>query len=319
MSVIYKKSFMTIGNENINGVDNLSDIDLTAATLDSRIKYKCASNHAYYAADGTIQFAEPNVWPLEYQNGVAVGRHEPEPQATNYNADVLSLRSLSQIVGDEMSYMGLPLFMCTYPPGRDKYIQCRTAVRGRGVFTLSHYALYDPSSMNGETAVGRAICFGISYPGLDRQFSVSLKNGDAAQLTGSFERVTSQRFRDCYRCIGVIQTTDAMTSLAQRMMIAQSGAVIDVATTQMLGTPQVEDGKFATSPIVTDGSPGTRAAAFASVKNPGGSATSIRVHYSDSTTADFNFPADGSDIPLPQSDADWGTRYITRIQYARSL
>ncbi|WP_425133774.1 hypothetical protein, partial [Enterobacter hormaechei] len=62
---------------------DLSDIDLTSSALDYRVSFSCASNHAYYSADGTIQFAAPDVWPLEYRDGVAVGRHEPEVQSDN--------------------------------------------------------------------------------------------------------------------------------------------------------------------------------------------------------------------------------------------
>ncbi|HHV9275769.1 TPA: phage head spike fiber domain-containing protein [Escherichia coli] len=317
MNIFRKKKFMTIGSEINNKEADLSDIDLTSATCDSRLAFSCASSRAYYAVDGTIKYAKPNIWPLEYKNGIAIGRHEPEPQATNYNIYVKTLNKLSSIVGAEFDYYSLPLFFCNFPAGRDRYIQCLTTLAGAGIYTVSHYSLYDSVLTNGKTAIGRPISYGMVAPGLDRQFSVNLETGGTSTPTGTFLRTAAQRFHDGYRCIGVISTDSTLTQLAYRMMIAVTNVTLDTDTTQIIGMPQVETGAFATSPIITSGSAATRAAAFASIKNPGGVATAVRVFYTDGTVALLEFNG-ATDVDIPYANSDWGTRYISKCEYLKS-
>lgn len=57
-------------------------IDLTAQSLDSRISYN-GPTHLYWDASGKLATSTANVWPLEYRDGVAIGRHQPEPASTN--------------------------------------------------------------------------------------------------------------------------------------------------------------------------------------------------------------------------------------------
>lgn len=73
---------VVIGNSSTQ--PDYSPIDLTSEVRDSQQRYYCNSPRAYYVADGLIHFAVPNEWSNEYRDGVTVGRHEPEPQQTNY-------------------------------------------------------------------------------------------------------------------------------------------------------------------------------------------------------------------------------------------
>ncbi|MEY8772246.1 hypothetical protein AB6T85_17715 [Erwinia sp. ACCC 02193] len=57
-------------------------IDLTAQSLDSRISYNGPA-HLYWDASGKLSTSATNAWPLEYRDGVAIGRHQSEPASTN--------------------------------------------------------------------------------------------------------------------------------------------------------------------------------------------------------------------------------------------
>lgn len=313
MKGLYIPGAVILGNPgSSSGGADLSDIDFTASKLDSRVSYSCASSHAYIAEDGTIQYAAANEWPLEYRDGVAVGRHEPEPQATNYNPYVMTLNTQSTIVGSQFDYYALPLFNCDFPAGKDKFIECMASVSGVGTFTLSHYALQ--ASIAGNTAVSRPISYGMTTE-LDRRMAVNLETGTTSVERGTFVRTAAMAFHDAWRCICVINTDANLTQLAQRLMVASPVATI-AATQQIIGMPQIESGNFATSPILTNRSAATRAQAFASIKNPGGIATSARVHYSDGETAMFDFDG-AAEINIPVSGTDWGTRYITKCEYMK--
>ncbi|TLU69590.1 hypothetical protein FFB58_00780 [Enterobacter sp. MF024] len=310
---IFRKSLLTIGNAGQTTGADLSDIDLTAATLDSRIKYQCMSSHAFIAADGTVQFASPDVWPLEYRDGIAIGRHEPEPQATNHNQYVANFQSCSAFVGNGVDYHGLPLFFCTFPEGNDKYIPCPTDISGAGTYTLSYYGLYNETT-NAITSIGRPICYGMEHPSLDRTFAVNITTGETAVLLGDFKRITAQRFFDSYRCICSVSTDNALTQLEQRMMTAVTNTE---SGTQILGMPQIEAGEIATSPIITNGEPVTRADSSVRIKNPGRMATSVRVIYTDGTSKLFDFNGN-DDVDIPAAIFDWGTRYISKCEYLKS-
>lgn len=68
------------GSAEQNG--NVSVIDLTSPTPDPRIT--CISpGLRYFNESGALVAAAVNEWPLEYRNGVSVGRHEPEAAALN--------------------------------------------------------------------------------------------------------------------------------------------------------------------------------------------------------------------------------------------
>lgn len=271
---------------NAGGAD-LSDVDLTAARIDRRVKFQCASHRAYYAADGTIQFAEPDVWPLEYVNGVPVGRHEPEPQATNLKigsrAPTSALYMLAKTANAVLS-----------PAGIDEYIEYKTASVTATPTLFSDVRLSESSPLTA-SVIGR---------NGTAEMLLRKENGTAtAPFSGEFSRAV------------LVSDYDAAASRNRYSVFFPRS----LGTTGYIWHMQLETGELATSPIMTTTSAVTRAAAFVSVTNPGGQATAIRVHYSDGTTDEYDFGANGSDIQLPQSATNWGTRYITRIQYARGF
>ena len=50
-------------------------IDLTTTQLDSRLTYTGPA-HSYLGSDENLSTSAENEWPIEYVNGVAVGRHD---------------------------------------------------------------------------------------------------------------------------------------------------------------------------------------------------------------------------------------------------
>ncbi|AWH88029.1 prophage tail fiber N-terminal domain-containing protein [Limnobaculum parvum] len=69
---------------------NGSVINMLSEELDNRLRYKCANGYAYKGANGLLHYAGADIYPVEYINGIAVGRHEPEPQGSNnflYSSD----------------------------------------------------------------------------------------------------------------------------------------------------------------------------------------------------------------------------------------
>ncbi|WP_407224618.1 hypothetical protein [Enterobacter hormaechei] len=144
---------------------DLSDIDLTSSALDYRVSFSCASNHAYYSADGTIQFAAPDVWPLEYRNGVAVGRHEPEPQRTNLisYSENLAAWNVNPVV------TGITKTGPNNPYGEKSYAVAVSAIVNSGVFTKSQVSAGQryTISMAGISGDSRMMLIGNGYLGTE--------------------------------------------------------------------------------------------------------------------------------------------------------
>lgn len=271
---------------------DLSDIDLTSSALDYRVSFSCASNHAYYSADGTIQFAAPDVWPLEYRNGVAVGRHEPEPQSTNYMLNTATpellktaLAGRGTISARRLAQPGLPIAEYTfYTPSA--LSECYSLIGGQGEWGggYSAYSAFVRSDQKNKQIV---------------MYADSPLEHPRYPITSSLTRLVIKRTAAGPARFSWL----GLRSLADTLIASVSGY-------------QVEKGTFVTSPIVTGATAATRAAAFVFIKNPGGIATSCRVNYSDGTTSTLDF-AGAEEVQLAQAATDWGTRYIQRIEYLK--
>ncbi|HCM9151728.1 TPA: hypothetical protein N5K88_001825 [Enterobacter cloacae subsp. cloacae] len=269
---------------------DLSDIDLTSSALDYRVSFSCASNHAYYSADGTIQFAAPDVWPLEYRNGVAVGRHEPERQSTNYMNSVHPENMTSAVAGSTLN---------------------RSAVISMlGLPTISAKLITPSASMSVYSLFG--IAGGQPGPGKPGVVSVWISVDEAEPFTVYTNNETQFIPRQIEPGLQKIILRDALKIDYVMMGLRNVQASY---TARMCGF-QCEAGAIVTSPILANGTPTTRSAAFVTVKNPGGVATAMRISYSSGESDEISFNgADESQIPF--SSTDWGKRYIQRIEYIR--
>ncbi|MGU7657869.1 phage head spike fiber domain-containing protein [Escherichia coli] len=310
MRGLYVPGAPVLGNISAGGGGaDLSDIDLTSQSLDSRIKYQCASSHAYYAADGTIQFAAPDVWPLEYRNGVAVGRHEPEPQRTNLFAYSDNLTAWVKN-GDvtEITQNGP-----ANPYGTPSYAVGVGATANSGVFIRSQVTTGETYtiSITGRADDARVMLIGEAYLG-GQPVRVNFKDKTstlAAPFAYRFADITNGGWRR-------YAFTGASTGTGTPGFVVYSADA--VAGSYSVALVQHESGAFATSPIVTNGVAATRAAALGFVPNPGLLATAARIYYTDGTTYDIEFNGAPRGA-IPQASKDWGTRYIEGVSYAKGF
>ena len=305
---------------------DLSDIDLTSSALDYRVSFSCASNHAYYSADGTIQFAAPDVWPLEYRNGVAVGRHEPEPQATNFSTSGAlppAYVTGKMIVNGSELHGALNIFDFTLDTsvGVDRYVTYLTsALIANGYITASFYTAMGGSGNPSRYSANRVIVYGNTGNYLDRRSILDFLTDTITPSQGQGAYIESVRLvhgGGLVRNVITLQTQSPVTRTDIRAMVTPDGLKTDVNLSGLIGGIQIEQGKLIPSPILTTGEAKTRAAAFATVQNPGGLASAIMVHYSDNTSEQLEIPTNSPSIQLPQSANDWGKRYIQRIEYIR--
>ncbi|RTO57308.1 hypothetical protein EKN65_18585 [Enterobacter cloacae] len=290
---------------------DLSDIDLTSSALDYRVSFSCASNHAYYSADGTIQFAAPDVWPLEYRNGVAVGRHEPEPQRTNLTSYSENLAANSPYWTINGVVTGITKTGPNNPYGEKSYAVAVTASVYPGVFARMQASAGQryTISVAGISGDSRMMLIGNAY------FGGEVVNVNFRQKTSTLSSPFTWRFNDVNtEWVRYAFTGDSIKSGTPATVIYSAEVLAGSYSCAMV---QHESGAFATSPIITNGIPATRAAAFATVQNPGGLASAIMVHYSDNTSEQLVIPTNSPSIQLPQSANDWGKRYIQRIEYIR--
>lgn len=278
--------WVTIGS----GTD-LSDIDLTAATLDARVRFACDSARLYWAADGTLQTAAADVWPLEYDasTGKAVGRTPPEPQATNWQLECRASNvAKTGGVGNFFSDTGTTVLTGTGPDGGD-------------IGEVSSTAFYLYAEYNATAAAWLVSATG-SVPGaawerIELPFTLTA----AANVRTYNARAGSTSY--VYGLTAsAIPAGNAVASFFRRL----DGSSI------LTGLVQVETGSYATSPVITDTSAVTRAQAFAYVLTQ--NARGMIVTYSDGTSESFTFSGEYQ-YPLPNPSAHWGARYITKIAY----
>lgn len=288
MGWIHVPGATVIGNvSGAGGGANLSDIDMTADRADPRLIFECLSPRAFIAKDGTIQFAAPNDWPLEYKDGVAVGRHEPEPQRTNYRLNSIA------------------------PPG-NFYLMAKTGSLVPTPTGETGYIEYLTQSGISATA---AMFYDLTFDS-DRKitFSVIGKNGTAT-LTMGREGNTERPVLGSEFGLTVLHTQYVSTDARNRYSIFFGN---QPQRTGYVWSAQLEEGEFATSPIITSSAAATRAAAFGAVLNPGMLATAARIYYTDGTTYDIDLAGTPRGA-IPQSSKDWGARYIEGISYAKGF
>lgn len=298
---------------------DLSDIDLTSSALDYRVSFSCASNHAYYSADGTIQFAAPDVWPLEYRNGVAVGRHEPEPQDTNlliwsssFNAWTKAGITVTKNAAPDISGGNTAQMLTASATSYSRVFVSPQLSAGNNTLTLIVRAGSTPYLHGTFEDIGTTNTMRFYANMTTLETSVVVVRGiisgemTARKLVGGWVMLT----------LHAVLPADSGYYVFFGPSNVLGGVSAMVGDTIYAAFTQLERGPVATSLIATNGAAATRAAAFAWVKNPGLMAAAARIYYTDGTTHDIalNGAERGS---IPQSTKDWGKRYIQRIEYIR--
>lgn len=272
---------------------DLSDIDLTTATLDGRVRFACDSTRLYWSEDGTLKTAAANVWPLEYSisTGLAVGRTPPEPQATNYQLNSRGNVAESVTANGSASFItdaGTTITTAVGPDG-GAIGEAPNAFTLYGVYnaTAGAWLVNATGSAPGDSWERVALPFTLSAAGVLRTYNA---------------RASSSSYLYALTA----------TAIAAGSVVASFFRKMDATTGVISGLVQVEQGSFATSPIITEGTGVTRAAAFAYVLTQ--NASGMTVTYSDGTSESFTFSGEYQ-YPLPNPSAHWGERYITKVAY----
>lgn len=274
-------------------LNNTSSIDFKETTLDSRIQYLNAGRHAYFGSDGLIHYAAPNEWPLEYRNGEPVGRHEPEPQRTNYVKNSMMASASNWHAYQSTFTQGA----VTAPDGsKTALITNSSAGAGHGVYQLSNI----PTP--GDTFPITASCFA--------------KTSSSCQLYLERSGVPARLFLANEEWQYGTQHVDgkSITTPYLGTLVFYSTPDSAAGDSYSAWAVQVEIGECSTSPIATTSAIATRANAIAGVQRQG--ASGIRVIYDVGDPDIHVFPDDGDSVfYLPYAKYDWGYRLITEIQY----
>lgn len=312
-----------IGNVNQDGdrgnVD-LSDIDLTVETLtDKRVRYGRLGTQQFIGANGYLQSAPENTWPLEYLNGTPVGRSEPGPQSTNlipYATDFTKWRqdkaavtanagialdgtNTAQLITTLERTSGEPIVYIT--PRIEPGDYTLTIVVRAGSTNFVHAALRDSANTNSTRVFANLTTLETSVlqvAGSITAAASAITLGDWVLLTAHFKT--------------------ALPAGSYFLYFGPSGGInVGAATGDSIYATfaQFEKLIVGTSLITTTGVAATRAAAFASVRVwPW--LTGIRLHYSNNTVDSILLNgSEGDWYQLPFSTRDWATRKIRRISY----
>lgn len=278
-------------------------IDLLATTLDSRVTYSGPS-HSYIGADGKLKQSAVNEWPLEYKNGVPVGRHEPEPAATNLFGSIM-LENMTSLPGSDG--------FTEYRESGSGSVFHRTQFRTSGA--LSGNITYSLMLMHrGRTN----LAFRAGFSGNTFQ-NIGINNRQVGYVGSGYVSASTTIVSDeafIFRAAfpyfgannGLLTSPTSVTDDSVPVVIADTAAGFSAAY------PQIEAGLLATSPIISAaGVQGKRAASSVSVKRDG-KASSVTVIFNtgEKLTIPFN---NAESVSVPVSSLDWGTRFMTRIQY----
>lgn len=259
-------------------------IDLKAATLSSRISYDGPA-HFYWARNGLIAQSDENRWPLEYRNGVAVGRHEPEPEATN-----LQGQSRATVLGDFVKESeDFTLIVANNGPdgGPIANIPVEASSYAFSQDIDGPYLL--PETLHELTDHWKRTTFRVR----------SLKYSRLRLWLGRNKEMSRPSFWF---------TTNYYIS-AQQLAVSFFAKKGD-GKTFPVGFGQIEAGTVSTSPIVTDDQQRTRRASSVTVDVRGYG--QIEIAYSDGTSTTAKTAGDY--FTIPTATHDWGTRYITTIK-----
>ncbi|MFH8134199.1 hypothetical protein ABU178_08430 [Pantoea osteomyelitidis] len=264
------------------GVQKHNDcfIDLTSDSTDPRIKYT-GPPHFYWDSDGHLHLSDENEWPVEYKDGLPIGRHAPEPAAVNLQPEMRG--DTARINGSTGNFIYTPTSGYAVAEGPD----------GGPIASVNTdellYGIYDQTS------------------------SAWLEAPAPITDLSSWTRVIST-----LRAEGAVRTYVGRRDTANYLYALCQLPVADTYTfshyrklgsSLLTGFVQVEAGTIATSPILTGTDKVTRNAATAIIATAG--INRLTVSWSDGASDTYQTPEDSFSLPL--SAHHWGTRYMQSI------
>ncbi|HCB9838977.1 TPA: hypothetical protein M2Q89_003801 [Escherichia coli] len=234
----------------------------------------------------------PDEWPLEFRDGVAIGRHEPEPERTNYSKGNINPGKMGKTVWADASlnYVDGELYGSGYLPA--SVFMYFTTDGDSGTYTLT-------SGNVGNLKIDGSVIYSVL---------IGTASGRKMTLYADEQRYTAHDIAPASR-LTVKKESERVIGRYWWLGLRQLQATLTVE----LGGLQAELGEFATSPILTDKEPVTRQAASVCISTE--SAEGCRVIFSNGDTEEHPFPEGATEFTLPLASRDRGERYIQRIEY----
>jgi len=266
---------------------DIPEINFTSPVLDPRIIYN-GPPHMYFAQDGTLKMSAANEFPLEYRNGVAVGRHEPEKESTNL------------MRGNQYESMG-PASQST-----------ADWTYGGQVATAADSALGFKEALTNPFGLLTGI-----FNEQTNAFIAAVQDSGAPTDWEIIRRPATNPAVSLLRWyVARVSSTDYLYGRANAVPVGQLVASVirkADATNVHSVLAQLEMGTISTSPIVTPlNNSATRAASTLEIKT--NNAPRIIIHYSDGTVSPISNP--GPIYTFPVSTMNWGARYITKVEFS---
>jgi len=274
---------------------DLSDIDLTIAALDSRITYSGPA-HLFWNEVGVLATSNLNEWPLEFRNGLAVGRSLPEPESTNLQVNCRAIVASDNV--KPSTGFTIDVDVTGAPDGGSIGI----------LPIVSEFYLISQDVSGVDLVSGTA--YSISTDWTRLVFPVT---------TTADSRTRIWLGRDLNSSDGTpfvfLTQTDPLTS-GNYVFSWFAKETSDDQNEFVAGIGMIENGNYpySTSPIITeDANQVTRTESSVNVALVGDS-QSIAVVYDDGTIDIIPFN-NAQSISLPFASFDWSEKYVTRIKY----
>ena len=268
-------------------------IDLTAEVLDPRISYKGPA-HFYLANSGALALCAENEWPLEYQNGQAVGRHAPEPAVTN-----LQPYSRAVTVSDYLVKSADLKFLVdsTGAPDGGAIGRIPAACESYLVSQDVESAVLVPQTRYALKSVWQRISHAVT---VTKRSRIRLRYGQHEATSPAIWLTQNPNYG---------QWLPAGNYAVSWFVKAGDGATFPA------GFAQIESGSICTSPVVNEtAATSSRAAATVTIDTNG--FRMITVRYTSNYVESFGALGNVSTLRVAQR-AHWGTRYIRQILLSR--
>jgi len=269
-------------------------IDLIAPNLDSRIAYNGPA-HLYWDASGKLATSTSNAWPLEYRDGLAIGRHQPEPASTNIQVNGRAIAESTNV--QKSGTFSIVVDQTGAPDGK---------TIGRLPVAASSYMVSQD--------VGGAQIVPLARYNLTSKWQ---RMAAAARVTDSSRvRIWLGRNAEASNGQPSLWLTQSANVAAGNYVFSWFVKASDDGVTFPAGLGMIEMGNYpyATSPVITEStSTVTRPASSVTVQRDG-NASGITIYFSDNTNTTIPFNGAAS-VTVPFATTHWGERYMTRIEY----
>lgn len=313
---VYQTTFPRIWSD--EGPAGYPPINMQAQDLDGRIVYSGPSVN-YLSSAGLLASSAVNEWPLQFVGGVAVGRVAPEVSVSNLvlQSSSLNLSPWSATRTNVISAQPSPLGLSS------GFKLAATAVSASHFFnqavgkinlTTYTYSIFLKSAEHSKVLI--TIGGSSAAQQNPQNIIIDLNLGSVISATDMSRVSLTSIGSGWYRVSSTVTTSSVAGDIfAQVSLIDQSTQSTTFTGDGVSGIlawgSQMEISQKPSSYITTQSSIASRPAASASVFMNG--ATSIDITYSDASVV--NVAAVSDYAPIPQANAAWGSKFITRIDF----